>query len=315
MPSELTVIVDTQINYVNTAKLANKSFGQGSDYFSESYLKWKYEIAFGGRTSVVAVMYEGQKIGQAAILWHGINFGSNLHGCAQLVDLFVVPEYRSISVVRQIYGKLNELLNEQSDHVVITTPNPKSALLNTRFLKLKIGEELDTRIGLAMPSQIKRTVQSLWVKTNQRCESVDFMQGIVGAGKIFEVSWTPESMADRLSDNRYQYAIHKCGPLLAITSSRTFKGIPLILICGLFTRDSSACRRSHLHEILSAAAILHRRLLYLYVGINRTIPNLPGISLPTRLRPSQMLLQVREGATEQEQIRFSRFEAIDFDFA
>lgn len=313
--TKIIVLVETTTNYQKTAMLANNSFESRAKHFSEHNLKWMYEVAFGGQTSVVAATYEGQKIGQAVILWHDLKLNGKKRGCAQLVDLFVVPEYRSFSVVRKIYRKLNELLGEQSDRFVLTTPNPKSARLNARFLKLRPGGMLDIRLGLTIPSPTNRTTQSLWVESEHKSRVIKFMQGYMSTKNSVEVCWTPKSLADRLSNANSQYAIHKNGPLLAITTSRVFKGMPLILICGTFVIDTESLSKSHLRKILSAAAVLHRRPLFLYVGINHLIPAMPGISLPNILRPSQMSLQIREGTTAQDQISFDRFEAIDFDFA
>lgn len=313
--TKINVLVESTINYQKTALLANKSFESHAKHFSEHNLKWMYEIAFGGRTSVVAAMYEGQKIGQAVILWHDLKLYGKKRGCAQLIDLFVVPEYRSFSVVRKIYRKLNELLDKQSDSFVFTTPNPKSTSLNARFLKLRPGGMLDIRLGLTIPSPTNRTTQSLWVDPKHKNRAIKFMQGYMSTKNSVEVCWTPESLADRLSNANSQYAIHKNGPLLAITTSRVFKGMPLILVCGIFVTETDSLSKSHLRKILSAAAVLHRRPFFLYVGINHLIPTMPGVSLPNILRPSQMLLQIREGTTVQDQISFDRFEAIDFDFA
>ena len=53
--------------------------------------------------------------------------------------------------------------------------------------------------------------------------------------------------------------------------------------------------------------------LFVYAGINHRLPQLPGIPLPVRLR-SPILVQLRDFAAENPDLRFDRFQLIDSDF-
>ncbi len=73
--------------------------------------------------------------------------------------------------------------------------------------------------------------------------------------------------------------------------------------------------KADVRAVTRAACALWKRPLFIYAGLNRTLPATPGIRLPKRARPSPMLLQMRDFAPEREQLDFDRFQLIDFDFA
>ena len=82
----------------------------------------------------------------------------------------------------------------------------------------------------------------------------------------------------------------------------------------LLPRPGATPARRDVGAVVSAACRLHRRPLFVYAGINGGVP-LPGMLLPGRLRPSPMILQLRDFAEGAPPFAPSRFEAIDFDFA
>ena len=56
--------------------------------------------------------------------------------------------------------------------------------------------------------------------------------------------------------------------------------------------------------------------LYIYIGINAKLPGLPGVVLPERMRPSPMLVQLRDFQPGQlPGFSLDRYELIDFDYA
>lgn len=302
--------VETNVAHGATADLANYSFQHADGTFSEDYLKWLYGAGFGGRTTVVAISRQDQKIGQAVILWHAIRIGGAVRECAQLIDLFVVPEYRSFRTVRGLALRLSECLNVDPEKPVLTMPNAKAAPLNRRLLKLHDGQRLDIRGGICSPKIFADGVETQWFSAAHPAPAMTLMAGCVGSGGGNEVYWTPATLAARLSRPDTRYAVLRTDNICMISRHAIFRHIPCVLICGLFCRDGTSPDRIEINALLRRAARLHGMPLYVYVGLNDGLP-LPGFRLPADLRPSPMRLQTRGLGAHQ----FNRFEAIDFDFA
>jgi hypothetical protein len=64
-----------------------------------------------------------------------------------------------------------------------------------------------------------------------------------------------------------------------------------------------------------ASCHLWKRPLFVYVGFNNAIAAIPGFSLPPWLRPSPMLLQLRDFQPEKPEPHLDRYQSLDFDFA
>ncbi|MGQ2951978.1 MAG: hypothetical protein ACT6RN_18085 [Agrobacterium sp.] len=303
--------IEDEVDYTATALMASRSFSQSDERFSAAYLKWLYETAFHRPAIVVTARVDGKKAGQAVILWQRFFFQGWHTVCAQLVDLFIAPEFRSPMLVRAIYGELRSCL---ADHraMVLTVPNNKSVILNRRFLKLQLIRKLEIRIGMACPYN-SRNVTSLFHDAGNT-ESTRLLiehspMSLTGCQPV----WDAGALINRLANPLRRYAIHKSPSLLAITSRRVFRGLPVVLVAGLLPLDNRSAGDKEVGDILRNAALLHRCPAYLYVGVNQFL-KVPGVALPTRLRPSQMLVQGNMQPENDGARDLSRFEAIDFDF-
>jgi len=85
------------------------------------------------------------------------------------------------------------------------------------------------------------------------------------------------------------------------------------LLCGFFARPQAKITSSTVRALISDACRLWKHSFFVYAGINNSLPTLPGIVLPTRLRPP-MLVQLRDFNTDELDVRFDRFQLIDSDF-
>jgi hypothetical protein len=65
--------------------------------------------------------------------------------------------------------------------------------------------------------------------------------------------------------------------------------------------------------LIRAACYFWKRPLFVYAGVNDSLPALLGFPLPARLRPP-MPVQLRDLGPEKPDPRFSRFQLIDSDF-
>ena len=308
--ANLSFSVETEIDFEDTARIANASFGFKLPHFSKAYLEWLYGKAFGGNTTVVVARCEGKKIGQAAVLWHPISVDGITHRGAQLIDLFVAPEFRSYEVVAGIYSALREQLKAQGSGVIVTVPNAKATVFNKRFLKLRDDVGLHAYAGIAIPR--RGDVRSVWYSSAREREAVELIGDNIPAYPGIAVEWTPERLLARLSNPGRRYAIHQTRSLLAVTSFQVRRGVPFFLICGLFADPHQRPLREELKAVLWRAATMHRWPFYCYLGTNGQV-SVPGVEVPSRLRPPTRL-QVRL-ASDIDSPPITRFEALDFDFA
>lgn len=310
VPADLSFSVENDIDFENTAKIANASFGFKRPRFSAAFLRWLYRQAFGGDTTVVAARHDGKKIGQATILWHPISIDGTSHRGAQLIDLFVAPEYRSYEVVAGIYSSLRDQLKAQENCVVVTLPNEKATVFNKRFLKLRNSANLRACVGLAVPR--RGEVRSAWISSSSTDDAIGLIRASIPSYRGIAVEWTPQRLLDRLSNPGRQYAVHQCGGLLAVTSFQVRRGVPFFLICGLFADPGRQSVQQDLRAILWKAAIAHRWPLYCYLGTNAHV-TVPGTEIPSWLHPPERM-QLRM-PSDFEPSAIARFEALDFDLA
>ena len=90
--------------------------------------------------------------------------------------------------------------------------------------------------------------------------------------------------------------------------------VPYVLLCAFLARPGARIASRDVRALTGAACTLHRRPVFVYAGINAAVP-LPGRTLPDRLRPSPMEVQIRDFAAPAVPVAFDRFEMLDFDFA
>lgn len=310
VPADFSFSVETDIDYEDTAKIANASFGFKRPRFSAAFLRWLYGRAFGGDTTVVVARHAGKKIGQATILWHPISVNGASHRGAQLIDLFVAPEYRSYEVAAGIYSGVRDQLKAQENCVVVTLPNDKATVFNKRFLKLRNGTNLRACVGLAIP--YRGEVRSAWISASCSDDAFALMRLGIPTPQGIAVEWTPQRLLNRLSNPGRRYAVHRCGGLLAVTSFQVRRGVPCFLICGLFADPARHSVQEDLRAILWKAAMTHRWPLYCYLGTNAHV-TVPGIEIPPWLHPPERM-QLRI-PSDIEPSAIARFEALDFDLA
>jgi hypothetical protein len=96
---------------------------------------------------------------------------------------------------------------------------------------------------------------------------------------------------------------------------RRSRGIDHTLLCGVLVRPGHRALQAELGDAVHAACLMWRCRLFVYVGINNKLPRLPGLVLPRRVRPSPMLVQLRDFQPEKAPLRLDRYELIDFDYA
>jgi hypothetical protein len=262
----------------------------------------------------VSVLDEGVKVGQIVLVHQNICSGGEPAVATQLVDLFILQAYRSPQLVRRIYKEVERLCQAANIRFILAVPNENATLLNARFLKLSPLLWLPVRagIGLWWPRG-SRLKYSGHFKSMVRADAIDLLSGFNTPATENGLHWDGEMLFDRLSDPTCDYAVHATADLLLISSSRKTKGIRYALLCGFFVRSQARVTSSEARELIRAACRLWKHSLFVYGGVNNTLPALPGMVVPARLRPP-MLVQLRDFNTDALDVRFDRFQLIDSDF-
>src|SRR5260370_11589718 len=91
----ITVSEEKGVDYETTARIATEAFGSKEVVFSAERMKWVYERSFGQGTTVLAVLDDGVKICQIALVHQMICLDDEPGAAPQLVDLFIMKTYRS----------------------------------------------------------------------------------------------------------------------------------------------------------------------------------------------------------------------------
>jgi hypothetical protein len=310
----ITVSEENDVDFESTARIATEAFGSKDVVFSPPRMRWLYERGFGQGSIVVGAFDDGRKVGQIVLLHQQIYLDGEPVIATQLIDLFVLKAYRSPMLVRRLYKEVDRLCEAKNIRVVITLPNAISAPLNARLLKLRPFLSLPVRVGISLgwPSSARLKFSGP-VKTMPRDEVTERLSGFVTPVAENGLHWDTTTLFDRISDPTCDYAIHATENLLLVSSSRKTRRISHALLCGFFSSQEATVASSEVSTLIRAACRLWKHHVFVYAGLNKSLPYLPGFALPERLRPS-ILVQSRDAASAETGPHFDRFQLTDSDF-
>jgi hypothetical protein len=310
----ITVLEEKAVDYESTARVATEAFGSKDVVFSARRIKWLYEQGFGKGSAVLAVFDDGQKVGQIVLLHQNIYLDGEPVAATQLIDLFILQAYRSPTLVRRIYKEVERLCEALRIRVVVALPNENSALLNARFMKLKPFLSLRARAGFGLGwPRASRIRYSGDLKSMPEKQAIELLSGFNTPAAENGPHWDAETLFNRIGDPTCDYAVHATADLLLVSSSRKTRGIRYVMLCGFFARDGAAVTSRDTRALIGAACRFWKHPIFVYAGVNKNLPNLPGFALPERFRPP-ILVQLRDFNSEEPNLRFDRFQLIDSDF-
>ncbi len=308
----LSIRVEPDVDFEETAKLAAAGFGAPAGSFKPNKLRWLYQDAFSKGSTVLSVYDRDTKVGQVVLIHQSVRLGGRLESAIALVDLFILKEFRSRQVMADLYGEVERFCKETSVRLILAVPNGNGARVNVRYLGLADFMKLDIRAGFCRPWRGRGVAISANLSEYGQSSALALFSRFLPS-ETAGLFWTPQSLWGRFQDTDGQFGVHASENLLLISSPRTSRGIAHTLFCAFFLKPGATVRRRDVAEVARAACALHRRPLFIYAGKNRDVP-LPGLSIPERLRPSAMMVQIRDFQAA-EQPSFDRFELLDFDFA
>ena len=310
----IAVSEERAVDFERTARIATEAFGSKDVTFSASRMKWLYERGFGKGSAVVALFDGDKKVGQIVLLHQNVYLDGQPVVATQLIDLFILKDHRSPGLVRRLYGEVERLCEANHIRIIFTLPNPISAPLNARFLKLRPFLSLPLRIGVSF-GWLRRTrvLVSARVRTMSRDEAIERLSPFATPVGENGLHWDAASLFERVSDPTCDYAVHATPDLLLVSSSRRTRGISHALLCGFFARPGAAVVSGDINALIRAACRHWKHRVFVYAGINNSLPRLPGFAIPARYR-QPILVQLRDTASPEAPPRFDRFQLTDSDF-
>ena len=310
------VAEEKAVDYALTARLATEAFADETVQFSPDRIQWLYKKSFGQGTTVLAALEDGQKIGQIALIGQRLCIAGEAQAAVQLVDLFVMQAHRSAGLVRKLYREVERICQARGIRYILALPNDKSVQLNARLLKLNPLIELPIRVGLSPRQSSAKLVCSDRLKTLSRDQAVALLSPFASSTTENGIQYDAESLFNRLEDPTRDYALHASDALLLISSLRRRKNVSYTMLCGFFAQPQARLTSQSVNELVRAACGFWNAPLFVYAGANQSLPKLPGLPLPARLK-RPILVQLREIApgSAAAQPRLARFQLIDSDFA
>jgi hypothetical protein len=310
----LTISEEKIVDYEITARIATEAFDSKNVVFSGARMKWLYESSFGQGSTILAAFDSDVKVGQMVLIHQKLRSGGEAVTATQLVDLFILQAYRSPQLVRRLYKEVERLCLARNIRFILGVPNENAKALNARLLKLSPLLWLPIRAGLGWwwPRTSKLRYSGRF-KSMAKQDAIDLLTGFGTPATENGLHWDGETLFDRLSDPTCDYAVHATADLLAISSSRKTQGVTYALLCGFFVRPQAKVTPGDIRVLTGAACRHWKHAVFVYAGVNNSLPALPGFILPTRLR-APMLVQLRDFTTEEPDVRFDRFQLIDSDF-
>jgi Acetyltransferase (GNAT) domain len=310
----ITVSEESAIDFETTAQIATEAFGSKHVRFSPQRVRWLYERGFGQDSTVIAACDGGKKVGQIVMLHQNIYLDGKPVVATQLIDLFVLQASRSPTLIRRIYKEVERLCEARNIRVIITLPNPISAPLNARLLKLRPFLSLPVRAGMSLGRPSRASLAfSAPLKSLSQDKAIGHLSGFVTPPGENGLHWDAATLFERISDPTCEYAIHATENLLLVSSSRRTRRISHALLCGFFARPGASVTSSDIRNLVDAACNVWKHHVFVYAGINASLPYLPGFAVPARSR-APILVQLRDAASPESDPRYDRFQLIDSDF-
>jgi hypothetical protein len=310
----ITVLEESAVDFESTARIATEAFGSKDVTFSPPRMKWLYERGFGQGSAVVAAFDDGKKVGQIVLLHQKVYLDGQPVIATQLIDLFVLQAYRSPTLIRRIYKEVERLFQAKDIRVVLALPNPISAPLNARLAQLRPFLLLPARVGISLGWPHSARLQfSGPIKALSKDEAIERLSGFATPPGENGLYWDAATLLERISDPTCEYAVHATENLLLVSSSRKTRGVNHVLLCGFFARPGATVASGDIRILIRAACSLWKHHVFVYAGLNKSLPHLPGFALPERLRPP-ILVQLRDTVSVESAPRFDRLQLTDSDF-
>ena len=310
----LTAECEPQVDYVATAEMMTLAFAVAEPIPPER-LKWLYDRSFSSGSTVIALRDGQRKVGQIAMVRQTLQLNGEREAAAQLVDLFIISGYRGKQSLKLLYDEVGRQFVEQKLRFAIGMPNAKALGVNAHFFQLQPHLTLPFSIGMSLSKRVSSDGISFQFDPLDCNQLLPLLAQFGSTDADNGLAWNETRLFDRLSRPSKKYGIHVFGNLLLISSPRRSRGIDHALLCGFLVRPGHRASQTELDNAVRAACLMWECRLFVYVGVNNRLPRAPGLVLPQQIRPSPMLVQLRDFRPDKAPLQLDRYELIDFDYA
>jgi hypothetical protein len=311
----VTISCEDSIDYEEAARAATEAFDSPGIVIHADQMQWFYERCFSLGTTVISLREGARKVGQLAMVRQGVLMYGAPAPAAQLVDLFIAKEFRSSDCLRLLYGEVERQCMAQKIRFAFGMPNAKATPVNAHFFKMRPFLSLPIRVGLAAPLRSSALIRSGPFAQMKKADALALLARYRTSSDENGLQWDGDKLYQRLRSPRNAYGIHATQDPLLISSTRSTRGVRYTVLCGFFVRPGARATPGNVRALVRAACRLWKQPLFIYVGFNNALPANPGFALPGWLRPSPMVLQLRNFEPERPEPRFDRYQILDFDFA
>lgn len=307
--------VEARVNHAETASLAMEAFASPHVVFDPDHLRWFYDDAFSLGTKVVALTHEGRKVGQIAMVRQKMRIDGAEHVAGQLCDLFIVKQHRSKASIAMLYDEVERQFRAEGVRFGLGMPNNKAISVNEHFFKLMPFLRMQIRMGASPTSLLRQSSGTTAFDPYHADEIKALLRPFATAASENGLPWDEESIFKRLLGRKFRYALHTTDTGLLISSPRVSRSLAYTCLAAFFPRTGTRIAAGDVRALVRNACAYWRQPVFAFAGINTGLEAMPGIRLPDRLRPSPMLLQLRDFRPQEGGVRLDRFQLIDFDFA
>jgi GNAT superfamily N-acetyltransferase len=291
-----------------TSGLATEAFEKDGPALSAARFSWTYGGGYDD-VSIVSAFANGTKIGQLGCLFKTFVLDGSECTSAELVDLFVSPQYRSTKVASLLYRDMKKVVAAKDAQLMFAFANAGASVLNKRYFKMDEATSLPLRLGFPSRLGFSGSGSSVTVlKEIERiaqacieCASFD------GGG----VKLTVEQLRNRISSPVHHYVCATNGEIAILASPRVIRSIPVLLICATFAAKKAQNPDTVPPLVRSLCRVTGRRA-YLYAGWNDAIGMRNGFGLPERLSRDKFVIQSNFLGRSRKSI--ARFELLDVDY-
>lgn len=291
-----------------TSRLASEAFEKDSPALSAARFSWTYGGGYDD-VSVVSAFANGMKIGQLGCLFKTFVLDGAECTSAELVDLFVSPQYRSTKVASLLYRDMKKIVATKDAQLMFAFANAGASVLNKRYFKMDDATSLPLRLGFPSLLGLSASSSSVTVLTDieriaQACvECASFDDG--------GVKVTIEQLRNRISSPVHNYVCVTDGEIAILASPRVIRSLPVLLICATFAAKNVQHPNTMSALIRSLCRATGQRA-YLYVGWNDAIAMRNGFGLPERFSRDKFVIQSNFLARSRKSV--GRFELLDVDY-
>ena len=291
-----------------TSSLARRAFLKDGPELSEERFAWTYRQGY-ERATIVSAFADGSKAGQLACFFKTFIAGGQRRTAAELVDLFVSPEYRGFKVASSLYKEMQKVVASEGADIMYAYANEGASVLNKRFFGMEEVTQLPARLGFALPGARTSGNFKIFEQTNEIASACASCFGFGQGG----VEMTCEELRRRISSPIHRYLCVTDGDTAILASPRVIRSLPVLLVCATFSKRTDKPQAAATRVMIANLCRTAGRTAFLYLGWNDSVGFSNGFGLPERLLKGKFLIQ--SNCLNSQRASIGRFEILDVDYA